>query len=199
MQQATPTPARIGGITPSRLCASGGGGGGGGGSGGAAGGGGGGSGVTSADSRPLELIKACVVAVTGEEKMCLESHGASSSDVGNSGAGGGPCAMTMATPTLVRGASGLTPMHGGGSLAGGSVGGVGGGGPGLLGRVEDGLTAFLVLAMGVLRCEDRLHLFVYLSVLGLLCFCFCVCLGWGGVLCFVFGCWFWLFLAFWCL
>lgn len=157
MQQATPTPARVavGGMTPSRM--TGGSVVGGGGEGG--GGGSGGGGVPSgADSRPLELMKAIALAVTAEEKNLLENHNSGSADVAGGGGGGGqyPCPMTMATPT---------PVHRGGG--GGDGGGVRGGGAaagkgavamtvtvgelGFFGRVEDGLTAFLVLALGVLR------------------------------------------------
>ena len=155
MQQATPTPARgaVGAITPSRLTggavAS---------SGGGGGTGGGGGGASGADSRPLELMKAIALAVTAEEKALLENQTTGSADVAGGGGGGAgqyPCPMTMATPT---------PVHRGG---GGDAGGVRGGGAaagngaavaaatagelGFFGRVEDGLTAFLVLALGVLR------------------------------------------------
>lgn len=151
MLQGTPTPAKSGGgITPSRLGGVGSASGGGGGVGGGGGPGGGGTGV---DSRPWELMKACFVAVTTEEKMCLANQGADSSGGGSGGGGDGICAMTMATPTPRRGGGGLTPFRGGGPgvLGGGSGAGVVGGGLGLLGRVEDGLTTFLVLAMGILR------------------------------------------------
>lgn len=156
MQQATPTPARgaVGGTavaatTPARLIA---------GSGAVvagatAGGGGGAGGGGITDSRPLELVKACALAVTNEEKAALDNGG---TGVVSSADGGGqyPCAMTMATPT---------PVHRGGGGGGGGGGvfaplraGVGGGGAaagglGFFGRVEDGITAFLVLALSVLR------------------------------------------------
>lgn len=120
------------------------------------GGGAGGGSITGTDSRPFELIKACVVAVTAEEKECLEKGVLGACDIGNANSSG-PCAMTVATPTPMRGA-GVTPMRGAGAFApGGVMGGVSGvvggagAGLGLCARVEDGLTAFLVLAMGVLR------------------------------------------------
>ncbi|CAN0459481.1 unnamed protein product, partial [Ectocarpus sp. 8 AP-2014] len=113
MQQATPTPARgaVGGgaaITPARPIA-------GGGAvvaGATTSGGGGGTGGGMADSRPLELVKACALAVTAEEKAALDNGGGgvSSSD----GGGQYPCAMTMATPT---------PVHRGGTGGGGGGGG----------------------------------------------------------------------------
>lgn len=150
MQQATPTPARgaVGGaaITPARPIT-----GGGAVVAGSTASGGGGAGGGIADSRPLELVKACALAVTAKEKAALDNSGGgvSSSD----GGGQYPCAMTMATPT---------PVHRGGGGGGGGgafaplkagVGGGGGaaGGLGFFGRVEDGITAFLVLALSVLR------------------------------------------------
>lgn len=150
MQQATTPSGRNaggGGLTPSRLC----------GGGGVSGGGGaGGSGGTGADSRPFELIKACVVAVTAEEKECLETGVLGACDISNANSSG-PCAMTVATPTPMRGA-GVTPLRGAGGgfvpggVASGGLGGTGVGlGLGLCARVEEGLTTFLVLALGVLR------------------------------------------------
>ncbi|CAN0236352.1 unnamed protein product, partial [Ectocarpus fasciculatus] len=151
MQQATPTPARgaaagAAAVTPARLIA----GGGAVAAGGSAGGGGAGGGGI-ADPRPLELIKACALAVTPEEKAALDA-GAGASGVSSADGGGQyPCAMTMATPTPVhRGGGGgggvFAPLR-----AGGGGGGAAAGGLGFFGRVEDGITAFLVLALSVLR------------------------------------------------
>ncbi|CAM9110574.1 unnamed protein product [Scytosiphon promiscuus] len=146
MQQATPTPARgaAGGTTPARLSSGG----------AAAAPGGGGGGATGADSRPLELINACALAVTDYEKVLLENQSSFSAAAASSGgAGHYPSPMTMATPTPVRGGGGgiggvFAPRGAGlASVSGGAVGGE----QGFLGRVEDGLTAFLVLSLGVLR------------------------------------------------
>lgn len=159
MQQATPTPARGVGTTPSRASN--------GGAVAAAGGGGGGSGATGADSRPLELINACALPVTDFEKVLLENQsnfsGSAAAAVSSSGgAGHYPSPMTMATPTPVRGGGGGGGGGGGAfaprgaglaSVSGGALGGE----QGFLGRVEDGLTAFLVLALGVLRCASSLR------------------------------------------
>ncbi|CAM9408559.1 unnamed protein product [Ectocarpus sp. 12 AP-2014] len=155
MQQATPTPARgsVGGgaaITPARPIA----GGGAVAAGATASGGGGGAAGGIADSRPLELVKAYALAVTAEEKAALDNGGGRV--ISSDGGGQYPCAMTMATPT---------PVHRGGGGGGGGGGGVafaplragvGGGGAaagglGFFGRVEDGITALLVLALSVLR------------------------------------------------
>lgn len=150
MQQATPTPSR--GAAPARLA-----------SGGtpAVAGGGGGGGATGADSRPLELINACALAVTDLEKVLLENQssfsGSAATATSSGGAGHYPSPMTMATPTPVRGGGGGAGVGGAfaprgvglASVSGGAVGGE----QGFLGRVEDGLTAFLVLALGVLRCD----------------------------------------------
>ncbi|CAM9317779.1 unnamed protein product, partial [Ectocarpus sp. 13 AM-2016] len=153
MQQATPTPARgaVGGgaaITPARPFA-------GGGAvvaGATASGGGGGAGGGIADSRPLELVKACALAVTAEEKAALDNGGGGV--ISSDGGGQYPCAMTMATPTPVhRGGGG---GGGGGAFAplraGVGGGGAAAGGLGFFGRMEDGITAFLVVALSVLRC-----------------------------------------------
>lgn len=152
MQQATPTPARSTGLLLSRQSSVGVGSGGGTAPGGAAGAAAGGVATSgAADMRPLELIKACVVAVTPEEKMFLEYQNAMVSSLEVSGnANSGPSAMTMATPTPLRSGGGFAPQKRGAVVVGGGAGAVGGG-QGLLSRVEDGLTAFLVLAMGVLR------------------------------------------------
>lgn len=152
-QATTPTPRATGGLTPSRLS---------GGGGGGVGGGGGGSGGSVENRHPFELIKGCIVAVTAEEKNMEQSAGSFSFDVAAGGGGSsGLCAMTMATPTPSRG-GGFTPLRGVGagaittpSASGASGGGGGGGGGGngnvLYVRLEDSLTAFLVLALGVLR------------------------------------------------
>lgn len=123
-------------------------------------------GAVGAVVHPFELIKSCVVAVTQDEKLMESCAGVFAFDaVSTGGAGGGgsstgSCAMTMATPTPVRGGV-YTPLRGAGSGAitprdggGGGVVGAGVAGAaenGLCVRVEDGLTAFLVLAMGILR------------------------------------------------
>lgn len=85
-----------------------------------------------------ELIKSFFVAVSDEEKAYAEMNS-------NSGRGG-VSAVSMATPS---------PLRGGGG-GGGDVGVVvnaerRGGALGYFSRVEDGITAFLVLALGVLR------------------------------------------------
>lgn len=163
MHQATPTPRPMGGLTPSRL---------GGGAAAAGAGAGGSGGIGGAVVHPFELIEACAVAITDEEKLiestfmnfAFDAPGGGGGGGGSGGSGGtsGPCAMTMATPTPVRG-GGYTPVRGGGGGAGtatprdgaggaGRNGGSGGvAGNGLWVRVEDGLTAFLVLALGILR------------------------------------------------
>ena len=164
MQKATPTSVTEAGLTPSRLGrviglrnGSGGGAGGAGDAGGGAGdrAGGvasGGGAATGADSRPPELIKSCFLAITHTEKNYLESsssgEGQGSSDAANDY--GGPWAMAMTTPTPVRGGA---VVGGGVAATGGGARGSGAEGAqqGFCSRVEDGLTFFLVLALGILR------------------------------------------------
>ena len=102
------------------------------------------------DSRPPELIKSCFIAITHTEKIYLKSSssggGKGSSDATNDC--GGPCAMAMATPTPVRGGSGGGVAYTGGGARGS---GAEGAQQGLCSRVEDGLTFFLMLALGLLR------------------------------------------------
>lgn len=136
MQETTPTPRRVRGMVELS----------GGGGSRVVGGTGGFDPVRSGgDFHVPELIKSCFVAVSDEEKAYIEMKAGCGNSMKSNSGRGGVSTISMATPSPLRG--------------GGGDGDVGvvvnaerrGGGLGYFSRVEDGITGFLVLALGVLR------------------------------------------------
>lgn len=151
MQLATPGP-RAEGLTPSRLSAVG---------GAKSGGVSGSHGASgSAASRELDLLKACFVAVTAGEKAMEDTVTRGLAGSKAAGTGGGSSGRGTPTPPDAGAGAGhghsategvpAAPSDGRGPYAGDVLGGRVS--PlGFCRRVEEGLTAFLVLAMSVLR------------------------------------------------
>lgn len=136
MQETTPTPRRVRGMMELS---------GGGGSRAVGGTGGLGPVRSGGDFNVPELMKSCFVAVSDEEKAYLEMNIGCGNGMNSNSVGGGVSAMPMATPSPLRGG-------GGGAEVGVVVNAERRGGAlGYFSRVEDSITAFLVLALGVLR------------------------------------------------